>query len=131
MSEFEIIRTNVISDVKEVRLYAETLSAIADKHPEVPANLPSFRTAIGNALTNPTSVERSHKSGHGNAFVFVDAASANRNGHLKNVASFDQPSSDWPESRRIGVIRSPRATARSTASRPVGAPCPAARPDPD
>ncbi len=85
MSEFEIIRTNVISDVNEVRLYAETLSLIADKHPEVPANLPSFRTAIGNALTNPTSVERSHRSGHGNAFVFVDATSANRNGHPLRV----------------------------------------------
>lgn len=81
MTEFRIIRTSVIGNISEVRLYDETLEHVKQNHPEVPIELPSLLIAITNAVQQPTHVEVSHTS----SYVFVDDGSTNASGNPLRV----------------------------------------------
>lgn len=76
MSDYKVIKTNVIPRFTEVRLYDETVEHVREGHPEVPLELPCVQTAVENAISNPTHVENSHA----NSVVFVDAHTTNRSG---------------------------------------------------
>lgn len=76
MSGYKLIYTNIIRDIKVVRLYDETIRHIMDQHPEIPLELPSIVAAIESAIAKPTHIEMSHS----NSFVFVDQTSTNRSG---------------------------------------------------
>jgi hypothetical protein len=76
MSAFRIFRTDVLPQVSNVRLYAETIDHVRDQHPEVPANLPSMIMAVENTLINPTHIEKSRS----NSYVYVDAQTTNSSG---------------------------------------------------
>ncbi len=76
MSDFRIIETSIISELKEVRLYDETIQHICKEHPEVPINLPSIVIGVEQAVANPTHVEKSYES----SYVFVDESSTNSTG---------------------------------------------------
>lgn len=76
MSDFKVIQTNILPDIKEIRLYPETIDHINEQHPEVPVHLPLMVDAIENTIVNPTHIESSHS----NAYVFVDTGSTNGSG---------------------------------------------------
>ncbi|MBV8473538.1 MAG: hypothetical protein JO107_16955 [Hyphomicrobiales bacterium] len=80
MTEYKVFSTKILPTLEEVRLYDETVEHVKESHgdgdfansPQMP--LPCILDAVGNAIVNPTHVERSY----GNSVVFVDAASTNR-----------------------------------------------------
>ena len=76
MTDYYVIFTNILPDVAEVRFYEETVDHVIAEHPEVPIELPSIRTAVGSAITNPTHIESSYN----NSLVFVDANTTNASG---------------------------------------------------
>lgn len=76
MSDYAVISTRVVPAITEVRLYASTVEHVRERHPEIPAELPSIRSAVEKAISEPTHVERSHTG----SYVYVDAGSTNRSG---------------------------------------------------
>lgn len=74
--EYRVFRTSILSNLREVRLYDDTLDHIRDHHPEVPIELPSVTEAVGRAVEMPTHVESSGER----HFVFVDSKSTNASG---------------------------------------------------
>jgi hypothetical protein len=65
-----------------VRLYADTVEHVRERHPEIPAELPSIQTAVERAIANPTRIESSYSD----SYVYVDATSTNRSGDPLRVA---------------------------------------------
>ena len=78
MNDYRIISTNILTHLKEVRLYDDTVEHVKDEHPEVPIELPSVRDAIERAVAMPTHVEASRTNPR--SVVFVDADSMNKGG---------------------------------------------------
>jgi hypothetical protein len=62
--------------IKEVRLYDETIQKVIAGHPEVRAELPVISYAVQKAIVTPTAIELSYS----NSYVFVDHNSVNRSG---------------------------------------------------
>ncbi|WP_341912834.1 hypothetical protein [Ferrovibrio terrae] len=82
MTDYKVIKTNVVPGLTEVRFYQETVGHIRERHPEVPIELPSIEGALASAISDPTHVEKSY----GGSYVFVDANSTNRSGDPFRVA---------------------------------------------
>lgn len=76
VSDYRLIVTDVIPDLKEVRLYEDTVQHIRDAHPEIPILLPAVQSAVERAISHPAHVEVSY----GGSYVFVDGNSTNRAG---------------------------------------------------
>ena len=58
MSDYKVIATSVLSILTEVRLYADTIEHVRERHPEIPAELPSIQTAVERAMvTSCTGVK--------------------------------------------------------------------------
>ena len=73
---YRVIKTNVLPQLTEVRLYEDTVEKIARGHREVPIELPMMQDAIATAVANPTHVESSYRG----SYVYVDAESTNASG---------------------------------------------------
>jgi len=76
VSDYKTIRTSVLPQITEVRLYNETVEKVRRGHPEIPVELPCIQTAVESAIVNPTHVERSYV----NSFVYTDAGTTNAEG---------------------------------------------------
>lgn len=77
---FAEISTSAIPALSRVRLYEETVEH-ASAHEDVPAHLPSIIGAVGNAVQNPSHVEKTNDS----SYVFVDVGTTNDTGHALRV----------------------------------------------
>lgn len=69
-SEFKSIATSVIPEIKQVRLYSETMTKVLERHPEV-GRLPDPVDAIADTISHPSLVYSS-TSDPGRSFVFVN-----------------------------------------------------------
>jgi hypothetical protein len=74
--DYPSIKTDVLPELTEVRVYSETIEHIKDHHPEIPIELPSFDDALNQTIANPTHVE----AGHTGSVVFVDTETTNKSG---------------------------------------------------
>jgi hypothetical protein len=77
---FTTIGTAAIPQITEVRLYEETVDH-ANEHVEVPAGLPSMVAAVGDAVSNPTHVEKSYSD----SYVYVSSTSTDADGYPLRV----------------------------------------------
>jgi hypothetical protein len=75
VTDYKVISTSILPVLTEVRLYDETIKHVEEEH-QIPAKLPCIQTAMENAISNPTQIERSY----GNSFVYMDAATTNASG---------------------------------------------------
>ena len=69
--DYTVITVPGLSSLTEVRLYDETLGEIATKHVETTTLEPSLRTALVEAVADPTSIHASTTDPEG-AVVFVN-----------------------------------------------------------
>lgn len=70
-TDYRVVETSVIPAVSHVRIYDETLTHIAEEHPEFDPFLPSLEHAIIDALANPTSVRASNAAYGGTSYKFT------------------------------------------------------------
>ena len=76
MDDFIAVESAIIPEIREIRLYAETVDHVRKHHPEIPASFPTLEFAVLETLRNPTHVEKSYQS----SYVFVNTHSMNRSG---------------------------------------------------
>lgn len=74
--DYKTIKTDVFSNVTEVRLYDETIEHIKEEHKELPIDLPCVQEALTSAIKSPTSIEESYND----SYVYVDAETTNASG---------------------------------------------------
>lgn len=80
VTDYVVIKTTILDDVTEVRLYDETVFHIRNHHPDVAVSI--VPSAVETAITNPTHVEASYR----NSYVFVDSQTTNQSGDPLRVA---------------------------------------------